>query len=299
MYVVVGANGYLGSYIVKNILTKTNEQVIATARTLNHVLENNRVEWQICDVQNDNDVNRLVMKIGNVDEDVKLVYLAAFHHPDKVEQNQFLAWEINVVSLARFINRMAGVVKCAYYASTDSVYGESIDGYRFKEEDMLRPVNFYGHSKCAAESLMVHRGFNVVRFPFLISPSIIYKPHFYDTIVASLGKGKKFEMYMDSYRSSLSFDNAGWLLVELMERDNVPQILNVCGDRDLSKYEVGLKIAERENLDSNLVIPVSIQGVRQENFRVERATSTLMDNSKIKDILGLEKIDIFENPKFQ
>ena len=32
MQVIVGANGYLGSYIVKNIVEKTTDNIIATCR---------------------------------------------------------------------------------------------------------------------------------------------------------------------------------------------------------------------------------------------------------------------------
>ena len=290
MYAVIGANGYLGSYVTKAVLETTDEKVLATARDLSRVKEDPRVEWMACDVQSEDSVDDLIARLRK-ETNVKIVYLAAFHHPDKVEQNPELAWDINVTSLSSFLNKAVFADKI-YYASTDSVYGESIDGYHFKEDDALNPVNFYGHNKCAAEALMVHRGRNVVRFPFLISPSIIYKPHFYDVIAENIREGKSFEMFEDSYRSSLSFDNAGKLLIRLMERDNVPQIINVCGDDDLSKYDVGLMVADREGVSRDLIVPVSISKP-QENFTTKRATSTLMDNSLLKQVLGLKKIDIF------
>ena len=83
-----------------------------------------------------------------------------------------------------------------------------------------------------------------------------------------------------------------------MERDNVPQVLNVCGDEDLSKYDVGIMIAKKENLRSELVIPVSVEKSEQENFKTKRANSTLMDNKKLKSFLGLRKIDIFKYPEY-
>ena len=50
MYVVVGANGYLGSYVVKNILEKTNENVLALARHFDLWEDEKRVEWKHCDI---------------------------------------------------------------------------------------------------------------------------------------------------------------------------------------------------------------------------------------------------------
>ena len=141
---------------------------------------------------------------------------------------------------------------------------------------------------------MIQMGRNVVRFPFLISPSLVYKPHFYDKIVESLRAGKPVEMFEDSLRSSLSFENAAALLIRLTEKDGVPSVVNVCGDKDLSKYDVGLLIADREGLDRRLIVPVSVrqsQGI----FATGRANSTLMDNALLKSLLGLREIDIFDD----
>ena len=294
MYVVVGANGYLGSYVIKAILTLTHDNVIATARDLDRVNRQDRVVWKSLNIQSDESVDTFLNELLAF-EDIKMVYLAAYHHPDAVEKNREIAWDINVTSLSKFLNK-AQFVNKIYYASTDSVYGDSIDGHHFKETDALRPVNFYGHNKCAAEALSLYMGRNVVRYPFLISPSLVYKPHFYDVIVDTVKSGRQMEMFEDSYRSSLSFENAGKLLVELIERDNIPQIVNICGDKDLSKYDVALIIAEMEKLNKSLIVPVSINKT-QENFETKRAASTLMDNSLLKSILGLTEIDIFEQYK--
>lgn len=295
MYAVIGANGYLGSYIIKNILDLTKEQIIATTRNLSNVNNTERVEWMFCDVQDESSVKKLVNKMKGIQEEVNVVYLAAYHHPDEVQKNQKLAWNINVTALSKFLEEIKENVNCVFYASTDSVYGESINRYRFKEDDKLHPVNFYGHCKCAAESLIIHQGYNVVRFPFLISPSLVNKKHFYDEIVENLRAGHEIEMYRDSYRSSLSFDNASYLLVKLMRKKSVPQIVNICGDNDLSKYEVGRMIAEKEKLDASKVIPITLETVRK-HFESPRAMSTLMDNSLLKECLELKQVNIFSVP---
>lgn len=293
MYVVVGANGFLGSYVIKAILDHTDENIIATARDLKCVKRQSRVKWMYCDIQSDNSVDDFLYTLRKL-SNLKMIYLAAYHHPDQVELNRELAWDINVTSLSKFLNKVCFIEKF-FYASTDCVYGDSINGHHFVESDTLTPVNFYGHNKCAAEALTIHLGRNVVRFPFMISPSLVYKPHFYDYIVKSLNDRKPFDMFVDSFRSSLSFENAGILLIELMKMANVPQIINVCGDKDLSKYDVGLLIAQREGLDTDLIIPVSID-TPKENFSTKRAVSTLMDNNLLKNLLDFEEIDIFNIP---
>lgn len=293
MYAIIGANGYLGSYVIRAILNQTNENIIATSRNLANVQGDERVAWIKCDVQKDTTVDELLDILARHNH-VKILYLAAYHHPDEVEANKALAWDINVTSLSRFVSKAAFASRILY-ASTDNVYGESNNGYRFCEKDALNPVNFYGHSKCASEAILIHLGRNVVRLPFLISPSIVYKPHFYDTIVKTIKAGKPFEMFQDSYRSSLSFENAGKLLVDLFEKDKIPPVINVCGDKAFSKYDVGLMIAKREGLNPGLIVPVSIEKP-QNNFLVKRAKSTLMDNRLLKELLGFKYIDIFGEP---
>lgn len=293
MYCIIGADGYLGSYIKKAILETTDENILCV--DLNEVdSKEDRVSWYKCDISDRKQVDKLIKLLKKEDE-VKVVYLAAYHNPDLVEENRDLAWNINITSLTYFINNVS-FAKEFYYPSTDSVYGESVDFYHFKETDKLNPVNFYGHNKMTAEAIVVGNNRNIVRFPFLISPSLVSKPHFYDRIVESLKNNEPFEMYKDSYRSSLSFENAAKLMVKLIENGNKERIVNVCGDKDLSKYDVGLLIADREGLNKDLIVPITMDKT-VDGFTTKRATSTLMDNSLLKEILNLEYVDIFKEPK--
>lgn len=178
-------------------------------------------------------------------------------------------------------------MRAFFYTSTDSVYGQSQDSYHFTEQDRTNPVNAYGRQKVTAEQLVLGYGYNIARFPFLIGSSLLmHKKHFYDTIVSSLVEGKNVEMFADSYRSALSFDDAARLLVELSLQSEVPKLLNVCGDDDLSKYDIALQIADKLNVSRELVVPISMDcssGI----FIEERAKSTLMDNSLLKKTLGI------------
>ena len=293
MYFVIGANGYLGSYYIKNILEKTQEDIIAVARTLPQKKECNRVRWVACDVTDAESVDQLNRKYMTQMENNKIIYLAAYHHPDMVEKNPKIAWDVNVTALSRFLNT-AENVKWFFYPSSDSVYGESIDNYIFHEEDALRPVNRYGMHKCVAEKLVTGYGYHVVRYPFLIGPSLLEKKkHFYDVIVENIMQGRTMDMFMDSYRSALSFDAAAGIVVDLIENhgENIPQILNVCGDEALSKYDIGCMIADEVQVPRDLIRPISIHqdpGV----FEAKRASSTLMSNQKLKSILGVSQIKL-------
>lgn len=289
MYLVIGANGFLGSYVIKNILENTEKNILATARNLKFCDSSGRVKWVSCEITNDGDIKNLIEEIDGNEIDV--IYLSAYHKPDEVQENPRLAWDINIIALSKILNLLKNV-RCFFYASTDSVYGNSIDGYHFKEEDRLSPENIYGLQKKTAEALVVGYGYNVVRYPFLIGKSLLkHKKHFYDLIAETISKGESFDMFSDSYRSSLDFDTAAFLLIKLIEayREDYPKVLNISGDKDLSKYDVGLLIAKHIGCNFDLIKPVSIED-KNKIFKSPRALSTLLDNSKLKSVLNLDEI---------
>lgn len=292
MYVVVGANGFLGSYIVKNILEKTDEAVLATCRDLENIFTNSpRVEWLRCDIEREADRSELVRRVNGC-KNTSIAFLAALHNPDAVESDPERAYKVNVTILDELLSSFKGV-RCLFYPSTDSVYGESENGYHFKEDDQLRPVNTYGKQKAAAEAVVIKHGFNVVRFPFLIDPSLLpHKKHFYDIMAESFKSGKPFELFSDSLRSSLNFNTVAALTVTLMKdfRADIPKVMNLSGDDDLSKHDIGVMLAHRLGVNEELAVAVSIEdgGI----FKTPRAKTTLLDNTLAKRTLGLREIKI-------
>ena len=293
MYLVIGDNGFLGSYIIKNIISQTSDNIIATARNISDLESNSRVQWIQIDVTRDEDIERL-RHVSFSGPQFKVVYLAAYHHPDLVQKNPRLAWDINIVALARVLNALENI-DCLFYASTDSVYGESHDGYHFKETDELNPENIYGIQKKTAEAIITGFGYNIVRFPFLIGKSILlHKKHFFDMILETLSRGEQIKMFSDSYRSALDFNAAAKLLVALIEevRSYTPLIINIAGDEDLSKYDIGVKIARKYGYKENLIVPISIKEEDSNIFEAPRAVSTLMDNTVLKKVLNIKNIGI-------
>ena len=115
MYLVAGGSGYLGHYVIKNILELTDENIVATYSSNIPDIKNERLMWQKLEIQNRNEIDELCKLL---DENIKIIYLCAYHHPDKVKENPSYAWDINITSLAYFINKLRGF-KCFYYSSTE------------------------------------------------------------------------------------------------------------------------------------------------------------------------------------
>ncbi len=292
MYVVIGANGYLGSYIVRHILQTTDAQVLATCRDLSaRFCEHERLRWLEFDLEDTDTWQNLISAMEVSEETCDVVMLAAYHHPDAVQKNPNLAYHINVEQLNTLLERLPNIGSLVY-PSTDSVYGESVNGYHFRENDALQPVNLYGQQKAQAEQVVLAHGQHVVRLPFLIGPSLLpHKRHFYDVIVEHIQTKTPIELFCDSLRSSLDFGTVAALLTALLQKETFPQLLNLSGDDDLSKYDVGRMIAKTLKANAAFVRPVSIT-IDTTIFETARAQSTLMDNRLAKQVLGVDSIKI-------
>ena len=292
MYLIVGASGFVGSYAIREILEKTTDRILATDKNIEGQKNTERIEWIPCDITVHEDLCKLNERLKK-EEPVKIVYLAAYHNPDLVLANPHIAWNINITALSDFINTVENV-KCLFYSSTEMVYKPGEMNVFFKEDTEKKPINAYGRHKMVAEQLVMGYGYNVVRFPFMIGPSILPgKKHFYDVIVETIQNGKTIEMFEDNFKTALDFATAVQTLIALMEKytEEMPKVLNIAGDEVLSKYDIGIKIADKYGCSRDLIVPISMQNDTK-IFTEKRANCTLLDNTAVKEALGIEELKL-------
>lgn len=292
MYLIVGASGFVGSYAIREILEKTTDRILATDKNIEGQKNTERIEWIPCDITVHEDLCKLNERLKK-EEPVKIVYLAAYHNPDLVLANPHIAWNINITALSDFLNTVENV-KCLFYSSTEMVYKPGEMNVFFKEDTEKKPINAYGRHKMVAEQLVMGYGYNVVRFPFMIGPSILPgKKHFYDVIVETIQNGKTIEMFEDNFKTALDFATAVQTLIALMEKytEEMPKVLNIAGDEVLSKYDMGIKIADKYGCSRDLIVPISMQNDTK-IFTEKRANCTLLDNTAVKEALGIEELKL-------
>lgn len=291
MYIIIGANGFLGSYVLKTLVSNTDRRILATYHGKKESLFEGRVEWTKLDVTNEEDINHLAELAGDT-SDCSIFYFSACHNLDLVKREPEFARNINITALKNFLDTFKDA-KNLYFSSTDCVYGENTEDIPcFKESDITSPVSEYGRQKFEAENIVTSYGFNVVRLPFMIGPSILHnKKHFYDNIVEKTVQGEDFTLADGLWRSALDYESVADILFKLTNKENVPQILNLCGDDPLSKYDVGVMIAEKHNLPMKHIIKTPEAEIMKIFYEV-RTSSTAMDNSLLKAVLGVDEIKI-------
>jgi len=290
MYLIVGANGFLGSYLIKNILEMTNENILAT--DLNCPEESRaRVAWQKCDITSEEDVISLNEKT-KTESNLKVIYLPVFFNVNKNPANDKVAWNVNIISYARFLDLMENI-KVFYSLSTDMLYKIDRD-VPYKEDDILSPMNDYALHKAAEERMAIAKGYNIFRLPVMMGPSLSsVKKHFYDDIVSNLKNGQKMEFFTDSWRSMIDFDTVAKTLISLINTSEAQKhpIVNVAGDECLSKYDFALRLADKYDLDKSLIVPISMDE-NETIWREKRPKKILLDNTLCKQILGLSELKI-------
>ncbi len=286
MILIVGC-GYLGGYLVKEISHKTGEPIVATLRDYRKNVPGLPARYVYCDVTDRESLKKLSEICSG--QELTVFYLASAHNVDYVFENPEEARKINVGGLKSFFEAFPKVRKL-FYASTDCVYGEGkgLCG-KLSEASPLNPINEYGRQKIEAEEIVIEKGFTVLRFPFMLGPSLSERPHFYDRICDSLLKGDSPELIDGMHRSVISFSQAAELMYRLSLCEKLPQIINVCADSALSKYDVGCVLAKKLGVGENRLKKIS-EAEGESFFKDKRASFVSMDNTLIKSLLGLEEI---------
>lgn len=291
MYCLAGADGFFGSYILKE-LNRHGEKVLALDHRASCCERNALTEHMPFELTDENCLCSLKNRLETAGESVTVIYLIASHNPDFVRKDPEKAAEVNSVSYRRFLETAASCgVKRLYFASSDTVYGEDRFGRPFSEEDKRQPVNVYGRHKQAAEDLTAGYGFTVCRFPYMFAPSLCGKKHFFDLVTEDLKIGKPVEMFSDYVRSSLSYPKAAELLYRLTQTESVHRVFNICADEPTSKYDIGMLAAERIQADTSLVraVPMACSSV----FTEKRASVLTMSNRRLKETLSTDEKILF------
>ena len=289
MYVITGAGGFLGSYLIKEIIEKTDEKIIALARTDDvYCRDNDRVKILKGDLRDDSYLSEIA-DIINSDENVRLIHTAACHNIDFVAENPDEAYYLNVTVTEKLLDRINKYDKILF-TSSDTVYGEG-GNHPFTEDDELLPVSIYGCQKLAAEKAVTEKGGTALRLPLMFSPSISpSKKHFCDIIRENIENEKETTLITGAFRSALDHGSVAEIIVALSLLDELPPIINIGGDRVFSKYELGVYYAEVSGFNKKFLIPVESSGSFAPG--AERTESTVLSNNRLKKLLGRSEIKI-------
>jgi len=148
---VTGGAGFIGSYLVNDLLAKGYKIVVldnfssGRVENVNLHLKNKDLKLIKGDIRVKNDVNRAMESIDSV------IHLAALIDVEESLKNPFETHEVNVTGTLNVLNEAVKKdIKRFVYASTTAVYGEG-NRLPLREDFPQRPISIYGASKASAE----------------------------------------------------------------------------------------------------------------------------------------------------
>jgi dTDP-4-dehydrorhamnose reductase len=144
------------------------------------------------------------------------------------------------------------------HISTDAVFDGTKEGV-YTEEDTPNPQGVYACTKLEGERnvLSANPDAVVVRVNFF-GWSLSGTRSLPEFFINNLSAGKRAPGFTDVFFCPLFVGDLGEMLLKVLERE-LSGIYHVVGSESLSKYDFGVAIARRFDLDERLIEPVSVE----------------------------------------
>ena len=200
---------------------------------------------------------------------------------EQCESNPTLAHHVNVVLASNVAKACAGLGIKLVHISTDHLFSgqESM----MREDHPIAPVNVYGKTKAEAEYRVseINSEALIIRTNFY-GWGTTYRQSFSDVIIKGLRSHQEITLFQDVFYTPILIENAVRVIHDLIDL-KANGIFHVVGDNRISKYEFGLRIAEKFGFDSGKIVPGCL--VNQSRL-IKRPFDMSLSNSKTRTLLG-------------
>lgn len=280
---ITGANGFLGHYLVEQLLEKGFE-VIATGRGESRLPFHGKPGFTYApmDFTNMYDVHDVFSKY----KPQAVVHAGAQTKPDESELNQMETYLTNVEGTVNLLVNAAELQSFFLFVSTDFIF----DGERgmYKEEDEAKPVNYYGRTKLEAEELVkdYEADWAIVRTVLVYGKPLTGRNNILTIVRDKLEKGEVYNVVDDQVRTPTWVGDLAAGIVTILEKKAIG-IFHLSGRDILTPYQMAIKTANYLGLD-----PALINRVTASNFSqpAKRPAKTGFDISKAKKEIGYDPI---------
>lgn len=244
---ITGSNGLLGQKLVKLVLDKGTDILVATARGANRLpYAEDDYTFDQLDITDQNEVMSVISKHQ---PDV-VIHTAAMTNVDQCETEKEDCWKQNVDAVEYLVEACEANNAFLLHLSTDFIFDGENGPY--DEQAEANPISYYGESKLAAETLL-----NASKVKFAIARTVLVYGIAHDMsrtnivlwVKKSLEDSKEIKVVDDQLRSpTLAEDLAAGCY--LIAEKRAAGIFNISGKDLLTPYEMALKTAKFFNLST-------------------------------------------------
>ena len=313
--IVTGGAGFIGSAVIRHIISKTDHEVVnvdkltyaANLETLASVSEDARYTFEqhdICDFEQ-------MTRIFDEHQPDAIMHLAAESHVDRSIDGSKVFMETNVMGTYNLLEvaraywgGLEGDRKEAFrfhHISTDEVYGSLGETGLFTETTPYQPNSPYSSSKAASDHL-VRAWHHTYGLPVVTSNcSNNYGPYQFPEkliplMILNALEGKDLPIYGkgDNVRDWLHVEDHASALYTILTKGRLGETYNVGGNAERQNIEVVHRICD--TLDE--VMPTSSPRRELMKFVTDRPGHDqryAIDATKIKNELGWEPEHTFDS----
>lgn len=270
---VTGANGLLGQKLVELLAEK--EEAFSASSLGPSRIQVPDIDYHPLDITDESGIKSLIRKL----RPSVIINTAAMTQVDQCETDREKCWQINVVGVAHLIAAAAEVKAHLVHLSTDFIF-DGLNG-PYSEEDEPNPVNFYGHSKLAAEKLITESDleWSIARTVLVygVTPGAS-RSNIMLWVKNSLESGKAIRVVDDQFRTpTLVEDLAMGCYLIAQKRAN--GIYHISGEELLTPYDIAITTARHLSLNESLISRTDSTGFTQPAKRPPK-TGFIVDKAK-------------------
>ena len=269
---IFGATGLLGSNLI-NLYKSIGFDVKGFSRSFSN---------NIYVIDFDNIENELKTAFIHWKPDV-IINTVALVNLQKCEDNFDLAnYSNNLIAqkLARFSKNYN-----SYYIhiSTDHFFNDNLE--KHKESDNILLLNNYAKTKYLAESSVL----DIYPKALVVRTNIIgfrnsNVDSFFEWLLKSLFEKEKINLFDNFCSSPISVNQLGLILIQVFKH-KLNGIYNISSSEVISKYDFGIKVANKFNLSTKNISKVKLE---DKNSSIKRALTLGLDIAKIEQSLNIK-----------
>ncbi len=210
-----------------------------------------------------------------------VIHCAALANLEACETDPLLAKQMNTDLPRTLASHVARSGARLVYVSTDSVF----DGLRgdYSEEDLPNPVGVYSRTKLNGELAVAEAD------PTAIIARVVFygwslngKRSLAEFFFNNLSQSTRVMGFTDVYFCPLLANDLASIFLKMLKK-RLSGLYHVVSPEALSKYDFGMRLAQRFNLDGNLISPTS---VTQAGLKATRSPNLTLRSDKLARALG-------------
>lgn len=270
---ITGASGLLGL----NLALETTHRHTVFGTVNHHALSTDAFKVVQTDLLAPGAVERLLDET----QPEWIIHCAALANLDACEANPDLARQLNTDLPRTLASHVARGGARMVHVSTDSVF----DGLRgdYTEQDPPNPIGVYSCTKLEGELAVAEADSRaIIARVNLFGWSMNGNRSLAEFFFNNLSQGRAVNGFTDVFFCPILVNELARIFTAMLEK-NLSGLYHVVGPESLSKYDFGLRIAQRFNLDGSLINPVS---VTQAGLKARRSPNLTLSTAKLTRSLG-------------